>query len=434
MKSIRFSIIISIVFFLFFFGSAQTVTSCTTIHIYRTNVLSNSLVLLNVYINDVEIKELKNNAALKVIVPEAGKYTISARWGIRGEDYRARTREIINVDCQEEIYIKVKSGSLTAEKLLMKVYADEGKRDIKEIPAENINEVTIQQISSGNNLTSTSIKKHPEETNEEKKNEAVLARDGKETVSQETNINPATQSKNELNGNSYALIIAINQCEDHSMNDLDQPIKDASKLVDVLLRKYSFKKEHVLFLRNPKKDEITKALDNYFEQLNANDNLFIFYAGHGYWDEKFQQGYWLAADANRENRGTWLSNGTIRDYIRAIPTKHTLLVADACFGGGIFKSRAAFSNSSMAINQLYKLPSRKAMTSGAMSEVPDKSVFIQYLVKRLEQNTEKYLSSEQLFASFKIAVINNSSNGQVPQFGEIKETGDEGGDYIFIRK
>jgi ABC-type uncharacterized transport system substrate-binding protein len=120
--------------------------------------------------------------------------------------------------------------------------------------------------------------------------------------------------------------------------------------------------------------------------------------------------------------------------MQGIPAKHTLLITDACFGGGIFKSRDAFAKASVAINQLYELPSRKAMTSGALKEVPDKSVFIEYLVKRLQNNTTKYLSSEQLFASFKIAVINNSSNGQVPQFGEIKETGDEGGDFIFIHK
>ncbi len=69
-----------------------------------------------------------------------------------------------------------------------------------------------------------------------------------------------------------------------------------------------------------------------------------------------------------------------------------------------------------------------------MKTVPDKSVFIEYLVKRLNENTEKYLSTEQLFASFKTGVINNSPNGQIPQFGDIRETGDEGGDFIFVLK
>jgi len=70
------------------------------------------------------------------------------------------------------------------------------------------------------------------------------------------------------------------------------------------------------------------------------------------------------------------------------------------------------------------------MTSGTLTEVPDQSAFLKYMIDRLEKYKEKYLSSEQLFSSIRIAVINNSN--VVPQFGEIKDVGDEGGDFIFI--
>ena len=72
------------------------------------------------------------------------------------------------------------------------------------------------------------------------------------------------------------------------------------------------------------------------------------------------------------------------------------------------------------------------MTSGNLKEVPDKSVFLEYLVKRLNNNTEKYLSADHLFASFRIAVMNNCQTE--PQFGTIQNAGDEGGEFIFIRK
>jgi hypothetical protein len=232
----------------------------------------------------------------------------------------------------------------------------------------------------------------------------------------------------------YALIIGIQDYLDPNLSDLDEPVHDAQKFYYTLTEKYLFDAQNVKLLQNPTRDEITQALENYFKNLGDKDNLLIYYAGHGYWDEKFKQGYWLAADSKIDNRGTWLSNSTIRDYIRAISCKHSLLITDACFAGGIFKSREAFPDASKAIKELYKLPSRKAITSGALNEVPDKSVFLQYLVKRLEENQEKYLSAEQLFASFKIAVINNSPDSQVPQFGEVKETGDEGGDFIFIKR
>ena len=116
----------------------------------------------------------------------------------------------------------------------------------------------------------------------------------------------------------------------------------------------------------------------------------------------------------------------------SIPARHTLLIADACFSGSIFKTRKAFSDAPQSIEKLYYLPSRKAMTSGMMTEVPDKSVFLEYLNRRLRENTETYLSSQDLFTSFREAVLNNSPN--TPQYGIIQDTGDEGGDFIFVRK
>ena len=83
---------------------------------------------------------------------------------------------------------------------------------------------------------------------------------------------------------------------------------------------------------------------------------------------------------------------------------------------------------------MYKRPSRKAMTSGALSTVPDESVFIKYLVKNLTQNTSPLVSAEQIFGNFKVAVINNSETGQVPQYGAITLAGDEGGDFIFLKR
>ena len=70
----------------------------------------------------------------------------------------------------------------------------------------------------------------------------------------------------------------------------------------------------------------------------------------------------------------------IRKIERALlVSNHTLLISDACFSGSIFKTRSAFRNASVAIQELYKLPSRNAIVSGIMTEVPDKSIFVEFL-------------------------------------------------------
>ncbi len=238
---------------------------------------------------------------------------------------------------------------------------------------------------------------------------------------------------NIISGKYYALLIGIEDYKDESINDLERPIDDATMLFNSLTTYYSFDPENVHLLKNPGRTELIVALDEMSKKVTANDNLLIFYAGHGYWDADKNLGYWLPADASKANTANWVANSTIRDYVSSIKSKHTLLIADACFSGGIFKTRAALNNSSdKAISMLYGMNSRKAMTSGTLTEVPDQSVFVEYLNKRLVNNEKQYLPSEELFSQFRMAVINNSPN--VPQYGTIKDSGDEGGEFIFVKK
>ncbi|HMB90558.1 MAG TPA: caspase family protein [Rhodothermales bacterium] len=235
-------------------------------------------------------------------------------------------------------------------------------------------------------------------------------------------------------GRYLALVIGAEDYMDPAVNDLDFPIQDAKRMVETLTSHYTFARENITFLQNPSQADIYNALDRLRAEVQPQDNLLIFYAGHGYWDEDMEQGFWLPVDAEKDFRSKWLANSTLRNYLRAIKTKHTLLVSDACFSGGIFKTRDAFSAVAPAVEALSRLPSRKAMTSGTLKEVPDKSVFIEYLIKRLQDNDQPYLSSQALFTSLRDPVINNSPLQQVPQFGVVRETGDEGGEFVFRRR
>jgi len=273
----------------------------------------------------------------------------------------------------------------------------------------------------------------------------VKAVDGKQNTVSETYIvvrNPQnvikennTSSKNitlSATGKYYGLFIGVNQYNDANITALSEPINDAQKLYNALTQNYTFSTENSKLLKNPINKQIVAALDELSGKVTETDNVLIFYAGHGYFDEKMNVGYWLPADATKNSRAKWFSNSVLRDYIGGIKSKHTLVIADACFSGSIFKSRKAFADANLAINKLYELSSRKVMTSGTMTEVPDKSVFTNYLLKRLNENTEKYLATDQLFSSFRDAVLNNSATE--PQYGIIQNVGDEGGEFIFIKK
>jgi len=246
-----------------------------------------------------------------------------------------------------------------------------------------------------------------------------------------------TENSNAISGvpNYYTLFIGVDNYQFASANlsNLSKPIKDASSFRDILLTKYAFPVTNSTLLKNPTRTEIIKALEELAKKITPKDNLLIFYAGHGYWDERLKVGYWLPSDSRTDEKSSWIANSTIRDYIAGIQSKHTLLISDACFSGSIFKTREVNSEiNEYGVSKIYQLPSRKAMTSGTLTTVPDESKFMQYLVKRLSENTNKYLTTRQLFFSVETAVLNNTNT--VPQLGVIQETGDEGGDFIFIKR
>lgn len=236
-------------------------------------------------------------------------------------------------------------------------------------------------------------------------------------------------------GKYYALVIGVSSYQDKSIPDLKgEPLKDAQSLADVLISNYSFAKENVTVLKNPTENEIIKEFYNLKNKVGNNDNLVIFYAGHGNYDKVSEKGYWMPSDANMEFEGNVILNTSIVSYIKSINSKHTLLIADACFSGSILTQSREYKEASKAVQMKYALPSRKAITSGTLTTVPNESVFMKYLLKRLKENTENYLSAGQLFNMIEDPVINNTTGGNQPQYAPISRTGDEGGDFIFIKR
>ena len=244
---------------------------------------------------------------------------------------------------------------------------------------------------------------------------------------QQQNPNPNVN----LPGNYHALLIGISEYTDLSIKDLERPVQDVQVLKNVLISQYTFKPNDVHTLLNPTKDEILNKVAELQEKLTSKDNLIIFYAGHGI--VKNNVGYWMPSDATNASRDKWFSNAELKEYINGFKAQHVLVVADACFSGALITGGYRDMNL-FACEQMEKVPSRRAMTSGANTVVPDNSIFFDYFIKRLKENTASCFTAEDLYSKIKPAVINNSPNRQIPQFGALPQSGDEGGNFIFKKK
>lgn len=289
--------------------------------------------------------------------------------------------------------------------------------------------VTKEKAEIAKEKTEVTPKDKTEVKQPEKKRAEAIQSEG-----EMAELHAAEVNFSDAGGKYYALLIGSSDYKDPAIPDLEGlPVNDAIALEKVLKTNYTFAPENINVLKNPTRREIVIALDDLSKKVTNNDNVLIFYAGHGHYEDENDIGYWLPTDAEVSNSSNWLYNDQLVASIRKIKSLHTLLISDACFSGSIFKNRSiSLTGASDVIKKKYQLPSRKAITSGTLKTVPNKSVFIKYLLDRLEKNKDKYFAASSLYRNIEEPVGNNSTS--LPQYGVINNVGDEGGDFIFIRK
>ncbi len=252
-------------------------------------------------------------------------------------------------------------------------------------------------------------------------------------------LNVAQAMKSVQVGEYYALIIGIDQYSGE-WPQLQNAVNDAKSVATTLSSKYTFHYLKALYNKDATRDNILKEFEWLMQNVKVNDNVFIYYSGHGEYLQNMDKGFWVPIDAASKTISKYISNEDIRSFLSGINSKHTLLVTDACFSGDIFRGKTMtipYENSTKYYQKVYSLNSRKALTSGGVEPVMDKgkeghSVFAYYFLQALTNNSEKYLDAGQVFESLKIPVVNNSY--QTPLYSPIRNAGDAGGQFIFMLK
>lgn len=240
-------------------------------------------------------------------------------------------------------------------------------------------------------------------------------------------------------GKYYALIIGINDYKG-TWTKLKNAVNDAGSIAQMLKSEYKFDQISTLYDAEATRARIISEFERLSKVITPDDNLVIFYSGHGEFKAEFNKGYWVPVDATTNSVAGYISNNDLQTFIAGIKSKHTLLITDACFAGDIFKGNTKqmeFENTEKYYKEVYRKPSRYALTSGDIEPVTDggtegHSIFTYFLLKKLRENKSKYFSAFQLFQEIEIPVINSSD--QQPKYLPIKNAFDEGGQFIFIRR
>jgi uncharacterized caspase-like protein len=242
-------------------------------------------------------------------------------------------------------------------------------------------------------------------------------------------------------GRYHALVIGNNGYR--HMPRLRTAIHDAEVVSGLLRERYGFE---VTLLRDADRYAILSALNGLRERLTSEDNLLIYYAGHGELDEVNMRGHWLPVDAELDNTANWISNVAVTDILNVMRARHVMLVVDSCYSGSLTRSSTARIATPMSaaeeenwLRTMIRKRGRLVLSSGGLAPVLDAgggghSVFARALIEVLANN-QALLDGRGLYQEVAARVAYAASNiqfDQVPEFGPIRHAGHEAGAFFLV--
>jgi Caspase domain len=267
--------------------------------------------------------------------------------------------------------------------------------------------------------------------------------DGQKTVSYRkvTVGSAALADATKLDRTDYALIFATDEY-DH-WGDLVNPVFDSRTIANELKNTYGFK---VDIVENGTQAEVLKKIREYAEKkYKPLDQLLIFFAGHGNYDQTFGEGFVVTRESliNDEAKTTYLSHNRLRSIINNIPCEHIFLAMDVCFGGtfdaalassrGIGDEVYKEQNTAEFITRKLTYKTRRFLTSGGKTYVSDgipgkHSPFAKNLIEALRARggRDGVLTLPEIYSYVEKLKIQ-------PRFGEFGDNA-PGSDFVFVAK
>ena len=242
-------------------------------------------------------------------------------------------------------------------------------------------------------------------------------------------------------GKYYALIVGNDTYAAYPA--LKSAGADAKAIAGVLKSRYGY---DARLLTNANRFEILSALNDMREQLKPEDNLLVYYAGHGEIDGS-RQGYWLPVDAQQNSPSSWISNRAVSDILTTMEAKHVLVIADSCYSGTMTRSSLATFGGGMPdsawgdwVKTMVAGKSRTALTSGGVQPVADAaansehSIFASALLAVLNRNNN-LLTGQHLYREIAAGMALRSAGAglqQAPEYAPIQFAGHEAGEFFLM--
>ena len=246
--------------------------------------------------------------------------------------------------------------------------------------------------------------------------------------------------------NYHALVIGINEYKQSrdavSWTSLRTARPDAEAMADVLEQEYGFKVTRLFDERATRRAIIT-ALDQ-TTKLTENDALLVYYAGHGHYESKLDEGYWIPSDAARQVGGQvakdgWIWNSVTTKILSASPARHILVVADSCYSGSLFRgdSNVVSPRQQLWYRRAIAKPSRYLITSSNYDEPsPDSGIehsdFAMHLLNYLRYTDTDVFSASDLGVAVRDKI--SMKSGNLVRMGPLPDVRHADGEFVFLKR
>lgn len=234
-------------------------------------------------------------------------------------------------------------------------------------------------------------------------------------------------------GKNYLLVVGIDKYQ--SQPRLYNAVKDAQDVVKVLTERYQFSKETLtgIFNEAATQERLFAELDRLSNLVTEDDNLLVYFSGHGEFKDNIDEGFWIPFDGKPGNVGSYVPFSILTRYIKAIKSFHTFIIADSCYSGTLFTERSTGD----ALNRLESRPSRWLLTAGRNEVVADgkpgdNSPFADAILWRLRNNKDERLRVSEFCNDIITDVASNAK--QTPEGAPMHGVGHRGGEFMFRLK